>query len=470
MALRSSDTAEMKDEQHVTLQRDFAVSALRAGVRVDGRALDASRLVKIVLGPAHGQAHVSIGNTVALASATAEAVTPYSDRPSEGILGIAVELSAAASEPAALEFAVHGAHPPADRLALALRGNVERVIRDSRAVDTEALCIIAGKKVWAVSVDVSIVDADGNCIDAAHLASMAALLHARRNDVSISGTDIHIHPFSEREPLPLPVHHVPLTVTYALFAGSNDFPDDIAALDPCLAEELASDGLITVALNAHGEVCGLHKAGGLPISAKLVARCAGVGVDRVAALTEILNRSLHDSSVKHHPLSAVRPVLVAPEPTALLGKSVNGGTKSNETTSGNKSKDSKMFEGGASLWNAIPMSDTTPPMAPNMEVHNSTAMKDDTGDGAAADAVAATVFRALDGHSRGASAQDLHGGKNKKQSKVPTTTPALSGKVSSSSDSDKADSDSDEDLLAAVISKPKGGGAHRAQPRVKKHG
>lgn len=461
----------MKDELHVTLQRHFAVAALRAGVRVDGRALEASRQVKIVLGPAHGQVHVSIGSTVALASATVEAVTPYSDRPAEGILGIAVELSAAASEPAALEFAVHGAHPPADRLAMALRGNVERVIRDSRAVDTEALCIIAGKKVWAVSVDVSIVDADGNCIDAAHLAAMAALLHARRNDVSISGTDIHIHPFSEREPLPLPVHHVPLTVTYALFAGTNDFPDDIAALDPCLVEELASDGLVTVALNAHGEVCGLHKAGGLPISPKLVARCAAVGVDRVAALSEILNRSLHDSSVKHHPLSAVRPVLVAPEPSAVLPTSTNGGTKSNGTPPGGKaSTDSALFEGGTSLWNAVPMSDTAPPVAPDMELHPSTMKKSDMGDGAAADAVAATVFRALDGHAASANAQTLQGGKNKKQSKGTATKPTGSAEVASFSDSDDADADSDEDLLAAVISKPKGGGARRAKPKVKKNG
>lgn len=461
----------MKEELHVTLQRDFALAALRAGVRVDGRALDASRQVKIVLGPAHGQAHVSLGSTVALASTTVEAVTPYPDRPAEGTLAIAVELSAAASEPAALEFAVHGAHPPADRVAMALRGNVERVIRDSRAVDTEALCIIAGKKVWAVSVDVSIVDAAGNCADAAHLAAMAALLHARRNDVSISGTDIYIHPFSEREPLPLPVHHVPLTVTYALFAGSNEFPEDIAALDPCLAEELASDGLVTVSLNAHGEVCGLHKAGGLPISPKIVARCASVGVDRVATLTEALNRSLHDSSVKHHPLSAVRPVLVAPEPTAMVPKPAHGGSLSkSESPNGNGAgTKSALFEGGASLWNAVPMSDTAPPSAPDDVGQAAANIKGANGDGAATEAVVEDVFRALEGNPSTSDTQPSRAKKNKKQARKPAESKAIA-KASSLSDSDNSESNSDEELLAAVISKPRGGGARRAKPKVKKNG
>lgn len=463
----------MKDELQVSLQRDFAVAALRAGVRVDGRALDALRQVKVVLGPAHGQAHVSVGTTVALASATVEAVTPYSDRPSEGTLAISVELSPAASESAALEFAVHGAHPPADRVAMALRGNVERVIRDSRAVDTEALCILAGKKVWAVAVDVSIVDAAGNCADAAHLAAMAALLHSRRNDVSISGTDIHIHPLSEREPLPLPVHHVPLTITYALFAATNDFPDDIAALDPCLAEELACDGLVTIALNAHGEVCGLHKAGGLPVSPKLVARCASVGVERVATLTELLNRSLHESSMKHHPLAAIRPVLVAPEPTAIVPKSTNKRIDergSRNGTDGDTKMQTALFEGGASMWNVVPVDDPLPPPVPvdggaseDPAAQNGNGENGDRGVTAADDV--SGVFRLLEQRDLKTDQPDSAGSsrKSRKALKFGMTAEA-------SSTSDEQGSESDEDLLAAVISKPKGGGARRAKAKVKKNG
>jgi exosome complex component RRP45 len=194
------------------LQRDYALQALRSGVRVDGRALDSARTARIVLGPAHGQARVTLGLTIALTSVAANPVTLFPDRPAEDTLVVSVEISATASEPAALEFAVHGAHPPADKAARELRGLVERVIRDLRAMDTEALCILAGINVWAVPVDVALVGAAGNVCDTVHLAAIAALLHVRRNDVSISDTDVHVHPFSEREPLPLPMHHVPLIV------------------------------------------------------------------------------------------------------------------------------------------------------------------------------------------------------------------------------------------------------------------
>ena len=46
--------------------------------------------------------------------------------------------------------------------------------------DTEALCIVAGEKVWQLRVDVHILDHGGNVIDAAALAAIAALQHFRR--------------------------------------------------------------------------------------------------------------------------------------------------------------------------------------------------------------------------------------------------------------------------------------------------
>jgi exosome complex component RRP45 len=461
----------MKDELQANVQRDFALAALRAGVRVDGRALDAARHVRITLGPAHGQAHVALGSTVALASATADPVAPYPDRPAEGTLSISVELSPAASEPAALEFAVHGAHPPADRAAMALRGNVERVIRDSRAIDTEALCILAGKKVWAVSVEVSIVDAAGNCADAAHLAAMAALLHARRSDVSISGTDIHIHPFSEREPLPLPVHHVPLTVTYALFGGSNDFPSDIAALDPCLAEELASDGIVTVALNTHGEVCGLHKAGGLPVDPKLVARCAAIAADRVIALTEQLNTALHDSSVKHHPLAAVRPVLVAPEPTAMVPKLPAKKPRATAADGGDADMMDAPFLGGASTWNAVPADDAPPPPPPPPpptaavpQVAPANGKRHGDADEMADDDIAASAFRSMEAKPAVRAAFPCAAAAKGSAGKG---APPRAAAVASGDDSESG-ADSDDDLLAAVVSRPRGGGARRSKPSGKR--
>lgn len=69
---------------------------------------------------------------------------------------------------------------------------IERAIKQSRAVDTEALCIVPGEKVWSLRVDIRILDDEGNVVDCACVAAMASLHHFRRPEVSISGEDVVI--------------------------------------------------------------------------------------------------------------------------------------------------------------------------------------------------------------------------------------------------------------------------------------
>lgn len=76
------------------------------------------------------------------------------------------------------------------------------------------------RQVWAVRVDVLVLDHGGNLTDACALAALAALLAFRRPEVSVGGADgqqLTVHPPAEREPVPLSIHHLPLAVTFALF-------------------------------------------------------------------------------------------------------------------------------------------------------------------------------------------------------------------------------------------------------------
>ena len=61
---------------------------------------------------------------------------------------------------------------------------LERTIKESRAVDTESLCVVAGAKVWAIRVDVRALNDDGNLCDCCALGAMATLAHFRRPDAS----------------------------------------------------------------------------------------------------------------------------------------------------------------------------------------------------------------------------------------------------------------------------------------------
>ena len=39
---------------------------------------------------------------------------------------------------------------------------VDRALRGSRAIDQEALCVLAGRKVWSLRVDIHVLDHGGN--------------------------------------------------------------------------------------------------------------------------------------------------------------------------------------------------------------------------------------------------------------------------------------------------------------------
>lgn len=328
-------------------EKRFAADCIAGGQRLDGRKPTEARSVSVILDPSSwGFAEVMFDKSQAIATTTVEAVCPAADRPNEGILSISIDLSPASSETSARE-ALHrsSGHQP----FFETRTAIESFVRESRAIDTEALCILAGVKVWAIRIAVDITNDDGNCTDVAMMAVMASILHARRPDVTVTGREVRIHPMDEREPLPLPVHHVPLATTFAIFGAGKPYESDAAVVDPTKLEEHASNGTASFAFNAQGEVCGVYKAGGLPLMATTFATCATLSAERAIALTEVLKQAMADAAAEH-PLAGTRPMLVSAEPTAIITPLMDG-----------KNEDDKP-DTTMSIWNAMPLPDDAPPI------------------------------------------------------------------------------------------------------------
>ncbi|KAM5551288.1 hypothetical protein ABKV19_026217 [Rosa sericea] len=83
---------------------------------------------------------------------------------------------------------------------------IDRGLRESRVVDTESLCILSGKLVWAIRVDLHILDNGGNLIDAANIVALAGLLTFRRPKCSLggeNGQEVIIHPPEDRKREPV---------------------------------------------------------------------------------------------------------------------------------------------------------------------------------------------------------------------------------------------------------------------------
>lgn len=411
----------MKEKLISATEKKFADLCVSSDIRVDARNIRNGRTVSIKLGPAWGFAEVAFEKTRAVASTSVEAITPSPDRKNDGPVTISVELSAAASELSAKEALHRSSGPP---VYAEMRNCIEGFVRESRALDTEALCILAGVKVWSVAVEVDVINDDGNIMDVCMLAVMASLMHARRPDVTVTGKEVRIHTLDEREPVPLPIHHVPLSVSFALFGAGKPYEPDTAVLDPVRNEEVASNGSLTFAFNAQGQVCGVYKAGGLPLHPATFSRCSELAASHAASLTGALKEALEEVSAQH-PLATVRPMLANAEPVAAVESQVY----------------SEVEKQPMSMWNATPAADEPAPT-----------IVDKRADPVIREDVMETIFEPGKAKKAAPKANKKEHGSGKLRKKQAVKAKEV---VVLDSDSDDDDSSGD-DLADAVISRPKG--------------
>lgn len=233
-------------------EKRFIETALSSGIRIDGRNPFEYRKLSIKFGREDGSSEVQLGQTHIMGFVTGQLVQPYRDRPNEGTLSIFTEFSPMADP------SFETGRP--SESAVELGRIVDRGLRESRAVDTESLCVLAGKLVWAIRIDLHILDNGGNLVDAANIAALASLLTFRRPECSLGGEDgleVIVHPPEEREPLPLIIHHLPIAVTFGFFSSES-----LLVIDPTHHEEAVMVGKMTATLNANGDVCAIQKPGG----------------------------------------------------------------------------------------------------------------------------------------------------------------------------------------------------------------
>jgi exosome complex component RRP42 len=213
--------------------------------RLDGRGLEDYREIKIeqgVIEKAEGSARVLLGKTEVLVGVKIETGTPFPDTPNNGVLTVNAELVPLASptfEPG-----------PPDENSIELARIVDRGIRESKAIDTEKLCIEPGKKVFVIFVDIYVLNHDGNLIDASALAAVAALLNTKMPNYEIKDGEVEI----KQGYTPLPMKSRPITVTIGRMNNK-------LIVDPWLEEEQVMDARLSMAFNDEGNICATQKGG-----------------------------------------------------------------------------------------------------------------------------------------------------------------------------------------------------------------
>lgn len=238
------------------LRKQQMLEALSRGKRLDGRDFESYRDLEIEIGiidKANGSAKVKLGNTEVIAGVKVETGEPFEGLENKGALIMSAEVLPTASS--------HIEPGPPDEEAIELSRVVDRGVRESKMLDLDKLALIPGKIVYTIFVDCSIINSDGNLLDATSYAVVAALLTCKlpifvvENDKVVDTGSI----------MPPPITTIPISVT-AVRIG------DSVLLDPTMEEEACMDARITITTQSEGDLVALQKGYTGPFSINQILR------------------------------------------------------------------------------------------------------------------------------------------------------------------------------------------------------
>jgi len=270
----------VKNKIPVSINREHVLKLLSKGMRIDGRDLLNYRPISInfeVAGKADGSASVRFGDTYVMVGVKAEIGKPFPDTPGEGVLLVNAEFVPLASpdfEPG-----------PPNEDAIELARVVDRGLRKGEVVDLKELCIVPGEKVWMLWVDIYILDHNGNLMDAAALASLAALMNTKLPEVKVEGEEI----IKTGKFKPLNIKDYPIAVTLGKIGESF-------IVDPLLDEEQLMDCRLTVITTKSGNICALQKSFSGTFSQGDVLKALNIAVEKGKELRDLLFSSFEKFS------------------------------------------------------------------------------------------------------------------------------------------------------------------------------
>lgn len=213
-----------------TVEKSYILSLLETGRRLDGRDLSDFREISFetdLVEKAEGSAIVHLGDTKVIAGVKIDMGSPYDDYPNKGTLIVSAELNPAA--------APHYRSGPPSPETIELARVTDRLIRESDCIDLEDLCIIDGKKVFNIFIDIYPIDDNGNLFDACALAALAALLTTKVPEFTVDEED-NVELLETYRPIKMKA--LPISVTTQKI-------DNYLIMDGTYKEEAASDARIT---------------------------------------------------------------------------------------------------------------------------------------------------------------------------------------------------------------------------------
>jgi exosome complex component RRP42 len=258
------------------LKKEQMLELLANEKRLDERGLFEYRPLKIEVGvidKAEGSSKVTLGNTQVIAGVKVEPDRPFPDTPDKGLMIVNAEvlpLASAYSEPG-----------PPDEDAIELARVVDRIARESGMIEMDKLVIEPGKHVYAVFVDVNILNLDGNLFDATSYAVVSALATTKYRKYELSDGEL----VKTDEFVPLPITTIPVSITAARIG-------DIIIFDPSADEETVMEARLTVAFDGRGNLCAAQMGGNGGFTKEQILKVVEKAKLKAEEIGELLRREI----------------------------------------------------------------------------------------------------------------------------------------------------------------------------------
>ena len=233
------------------IEKSHVVSLAKKDLRLDGRKFNEYRPISIetdYIVKAEGSALVKLGNTQILAGVKVAVGTPFPDTPDEGVVMVNAELI-----PLASPFFESG--PPGET-SIEVARVCDRGLRHSEIVDRKKLCIVPGKLVWIIFVDLYVLSFDGNMFDCGEIAAVSALMTTKIPPIEVK--DEKVVALGDKNDISkwnhLPIQNLPTSVTVGKITKTSKL-----ILDPNQNEERVIEARITITIDEKDDIVSLQK-------------------------------------------------------------------------------------------------------------------------------------------------------------------------------------------------------------------
>ena len=253
------------------LKRKKIQEVVAAGKRMDGRGLLEFREMTIktnFLKKSEGSAEIRLGKTHVIVGIKAGIGTPFEDTPDKGVLMCGAEYTPVAHstwEPG-----------PPPKGAIELARVVDRGLRSAEILDFKELCLIEGKKVYIVFVDLYVLNWDGNLIDACGAAAIAALRNTKIPTFKVTKGEIKAT--GKTKKLKLRAEPIPITITKI---------NEYFILDATADEEEVADGRLTITMDENNNVTTMQKRGSVGFTVDEIKKCINIATEKAAEIRSL---------------------------------------------------------------------------------------------------------------------------------------------------------------------------------------